>query len=118
MKTNRSRIAIVYFDAASGHRSAAAALQKILQSRNPGCQVQMINITDIFDHHPVFGKVVRASINYFNRQLKKRPRVQPAPAYKPVDVLPRPRWSQRHTEDCRLLECIPTGYRYFRYAHV
>jgi UDP-N-acetylglucosamine:LPS N-acetylglucosamine transferase len=70
MKTNRSKIAIVYSDAASGHRSAAAALQKVLQSRNPHCQVRMINITDIFDHHPVFGKIVRTTINYFNRQLK------------------------------------------------
>lgn len=68
---NRSRIAIVYFDAASGHRSAAAALQKVLQQRNPNCQVRMINITDIFDHHRVFGKIVRAGINYFNRQLKR-----------------------------------------------
>jgi UDP-N-acetylglucosamine:LPS N-acetylglucosamine transferase len=68
---NRSRIAIVYSDAGSGHRSSAAALQKILQSRNPNCQVRMINITDIFDHHPVFGKIVRAGINYFNWQLKR-----------------------------------------------
>jgi UDP-N-acetylglucosamine:LPS N-acetylglucosamine transferase len=68
---NRSKIAIVYFDAASGNRSAAAALQKVLQHRNPNCQVRMINITDIFDHHPVFGKIVRAGIRYFNRQLKR-----------------------------------------------
>lgn len=68
---NRSKIAIVYFDAASGHRSAAAALQKVLQSRNPLCQVRMINITDIFDRHPVFGKLVRAGINYFNWQFKR-----------------------------------------------
>ncbi|WP_081158766.1 MGDG synthase family glycosyltransferase [Niastella populi] len=71
MKTNRNRIAIVYFDAASGSHSAAAALQKSLQSRNPHCQVRMINITDIFDHHGLFGKVVRAGINHFNRQLKR-----------------------------------------------
>jgi hypothetical protein len=71
MKTNRKRIAIVYFDAASGSRSAAAALQQIVQDRNPHCQVRMINITDIFDHHRVFGKVVRAGINHFNRQLKR-----------------------------------------------
>ena len=31
----------------------------------------MININDIFDHHRVFGKIVRAGINYFNRQLKR-----------------------------------------------
>lgn len=71
MKTNRSRIAIVYFDAASGHRTAAAALQQVLQSRNPGCQVRMIDIADIFDHHRLFGKIVRTGINYFNRQLKR-----------------------------------------------
>src|ERR1044072_3729229 len=68
---NRSRIAIVYFDAASGNRSAAAALKKVLQNRNPLCQVRMINITDIFGNHRVFGKVVRAGIKYFNRQLRR-----------------------------------------------
>src|ERR1044072_6072885 len=68
---NRSRIAIVYFDAASGNRSAAAALKKVLQNRNPLCQVRMINITDIFGNHRVFGKFVRAGIKYFNRQLKR-----------------------------------------------
>jgi processive 1,2-diacylglycerol beta-glucosyltransferase len=71
MKTNRSKIAIVYFDAAAGSRSAAAALKNVLQSRNPGCQVRMINITDIFDHHRLFGKIVRTGINYFNRQLQR-----------------------------------------------
>jgi hypothetical protein len=64
MKTTRN-IAIVYFDAASGHRSAAAALQKTVQERHPHGQVRLINITDIFDHHRLFGKIVRAGTGYF-----------------------------------------------------
>ncbi|HUP12106.1 MAG TPA: glycosyltransferase [Niastella sp.] len=68
---NRSRIAIVYSDAGSGHRSAAAALQKVLQNRNPNCQVRMISITDIFNHHRVFGRIVRAGITFYNWQLKR-----------------------------------------------
>jgi UDP-N-acetylglucosamine:LPS N-acetylglucosamine transferase len=69
MKTART-IAIVYIDAASASRSAAVALQKALQARQPHCQVRLVNITDIFDHHRLFGTIVRRGINYFNRQLQ------------------------------------------------
>ena len=69
MKTVRS-IAIVYSDAASGPRSAATALKNVLQSRNPHCEVRLVNIAEVFDHHPLFGKFVRTGIRFFNGQLK------------------------------------------------
>lgn len=68
---NSSQIAIVFFDAASGHRSAAAGLRKELVKQNPTWNVKTINITDIFDYHRSFGKIVRLGIGYFNRQIKR-----------------------------------------------
>jgi glycosyltransferase involved in cell wall biosynthesis len=70
MNTSK-RIAIVFFDAASGHRSSAVALQKMLHQRQPDWQVDLVNITEVFDHHPVFGWVVRTGINYFNWQIRR-----------------------------------------------
>ncbi|WP_207513109.1 glycosyltransferase [Longitalea luteola] len=70
IKTTRN-VAIVYADAASGSRSAATALQKVLQSQQPHCRVRLVNITEIFDHHRLFGKLIRSSIHYFNWQLKR-----------------------------------------------
>jgi hypothetical protein len=64
-------VAIVYFDAASGHRSAAAAIKKALLRVRPEYKVSMINIVDVFDHHPLFGKLVRTGIDYFNWQIKR-----------------------------------------------
>ena len=64
-------IDIVYFDAASGHRSAAIALKHAIASKYPSYVIRTINLVDIFDHHPVFGKIARAGIKYFNWQLKK-----------------------------------------------
>jgi UDP:flavonoid glycosyltransferase YjiC (YdhE family) len=69
MKTVRT-IAIVYSEAASGPHSAATALKNVLQTRNPHCHVRLVNIAEIFDHHPLFGKIVRAGIKFFNWQLR------------------------------------------------
>jgi processive 1,2-diacylglycerol beta-glucosyltransferase len=74
MKTART-IAIVHTDAASASQSAAVALQKALRARQPHCQVRLVNITNILDHHRLFGILVRRGINYFNRQ-QQRDRVQ------------------------------------------
>lgn len=69
MKTVRT-IAIVYSEAASGPLSAATALKNVLQTRNPQCHVRLVNIAEVFDHHPFFGKMVRAGIRLFNWQLR------------------------------------------------
>lgn len=64
------RIAILYFDAASGHRSAATALKRVLDGRYHHWQVQLVNIVDVFDHHKRLGSLVRYGIDRFNRQIK------------------------------------------------
>lgn len=69
MKTVRT-IAIVYSEAASGPLSAATALKNVLQTRNPQCHVRLVNIAEVFDHHPFFGKMVRTGIRLFNWQLR------------------------------------------------
>lgn len=66
MKTARN-IAIVYAETASASRSAAVALQKALQLRQPQCQVRLVNITSIFDHHRLFGAIVRTGMNRLSR---------------------------------------------------
>lgn len=62
---------IVFFDAASGHRSAAVAIQKAVLELYPDWKIRVINIVDIFDHHKSFGWVVRTGIKQFNRELVK-----------------------------------------------
>lgn len=62
---------IVFFDAASGHRSAAVALQKVLTSLHPNWNIRLINIVDIFNYHKRFGWAVRTGITQFNRELVK-----------------------------------------------
>jgi hypothetical protein len=70
MTSSSKQIDILYFDAASGHRSVAFALQKVLQVQQPDWQIRCINAVDIFDHHPRFGWIVRTGIDRFNRQLQ------------------------------------------------
>ncbi|WP_158085497.1 glycosyltransferase [Niastella vici] len=62
MKAARN-IAIVYAESASASRSAAVALQKALQLRQPQCQVRLVKITSFFDYHRVFGPIVRTGMN-------------------------------------------------------
>ncbi len=50
MKTVRT-IAIVYSKRPLAP-PAATALKKVLQTRNPHCHVRLVNIAEIFDHHP------------------------------------------------------------------
>ena len=62
-------VAIVYFDAGSGHRSAARGLARALAAARPGWQVRALDLLDVLAPHPRFRRVVRAGINHFNRQL-------------------------------------------------
>lgn len=62
---------ILFFDAASGHRSAAVALHKAIAEIHPHWQIRTINIVDVFNHHKSFGWTVRKGIDIFNRELVK-----------------------------------------------
>lgn len=65
------KIDIVFFDAASGHRSAAIAIQKALTALHPDWRIRIVNITEIFDGHQSFGWTVRKGISIFNKELVK-----------------------------------------------
>lgn len=64
-------IAIVYFDAASGHRSAALALQKALINASNHNEVHIINLPDILAPLPWFQFIVKTGISVFNDAIKK-----------------------------------------------
>lgn len=65
------RVALVFFDAASGHRSAATGLKHALTQQYPHWSVDLVNIVDVFDQHERFGRLVRYGIDRFNRQIKQ-----------------------------------------------
>ena len=67
----QKKIDILFFDAASGHRSAAKALQRAIFLQQPNWEVNTINVVDLFQHHTVFQKIVIAGINYFNFLLQR-----------------------------------------------
>jgi hypothetical protein len=69
MIESHKKIDIIFFDAGSGHRSAAMGLQKVLQQKQPNLVVRCINVVDIFDFHARFGWIVRTGIDRFNRQI-------------------------------------------------
>ncbi len=47
----------VYFDAGGGHRSAALALQSVIQSGNYNWNVRLINLQEVLDELDIFRKV-------------------------------------------------------------
>lgn len=65
------RIDIVYFDAGSGHRSAAKGLERALAAARPDWRVRMVNVVDVFAPNRQFHCIVKAGIGYFNWLLKR-----------------------------------------------
>jgi glycosyl transferase family 28 len=65
------RIVIVYFDAGSGHRSAAKGLERALLSARPDWRVRMVNVEEAFAPNKQFHRIVKAGIDYFNWKLKR-----------------------------------------------
>jgi UDP-N-acetylglucosamine:LPS N-acetylglucosamine transferase len=62
---------IVYFDAGSGHRSAALALQAVLHQHQPGWRVRTVNLLDLLATHRIFQRTTRLGIAYFNWMLRR-----------------------------------------------
>lgn len=69
--SHQKKIDIIYFDAGSGHRSAAVGLQSALSNLRENWQIRTVNVVDVFDYHKRFGRIVRAGIDYFNWQLQR-----------------------------------------------
>jgi processive 1,2-diacylglycerol beta-glucosyltransferase len=65
MQTNY-KVSIIYFDAGSGHRSAAKGLQRALGNVRPDWQVDPVNFTDLLAYNKVLSPMLRFGINSFN----------------------------------------------------
>src|SRR4051812_44359234 len=62
---------IVYFDAGSGHRSAAYALARALTMTQPQLRIRPINLLDIFAYDHRVHRITNSGINYFNWCLRR-----------------------------------------------
>ena len=71
MIRSRPHVDIVYFDAGSGHRSAALALERALEMLRPGWQVRLVNVEELFAVHPRFHRILCRGINHFNAMLRR-----------------------------------------------
>jgi UDP-N-acetylglucosamine:LPS N-acetylglucosamine transferase len=62
----------VYFDAGGGHRSAAMALQAVIESEGYGWNVRLVNLQDVLDSLDIFRKVTRIRLqDIYNLLLAK-----------------------------------------------
>ena len=71
MSAKIKTIQIVYFEAASGHLSAAKAIEAALKQANSEWNVSCVDVIDLLQHHTVFQKIVTAGIHYFNFLLTR-----------------------------------------------
>ena len=65
------RIDIVYFDAGSGHRSAAKGLERVLTAAHQDWGVRTVNVGEVFASSRQFHLTVKMGIGYFNWMLKR-----------------------------------------------
>lgn len=63
---NRKRIDIIYFDAGSGHRSAAKGLQRALSDIRPNWRINPVNFIDLLAYNKMLSSVMRLSLRCFN----------------------------------------------------
>lgn len=61
---------VIYFDAASGHRSAAQHIAHALNEQGR-MRAEIVNLTEITDLSPRFGWIVKKGIDYFNAAIRK-----------------------------------------------
>ena len=62
----------VYFDAGGGHRSAALALQAIIESEGYGWNVRLVNLQEVLDSLDIFRKITRVRLqDIYNLLLAK-----------------------------------------------
>ena len=62
----------VYFDAGGGHRSAALALQAVIESEGYGWNVRLVNLQEVLDSLDIFRKITRIRLqDIYNLILAK-----------------------------------------------
>ena len=62
---------VLYFEAGSGHMTAARGLVGPLRERLPGWDVDVLDIVEVFDAHPRYGRTMRKGVDDFNDQLQR-----------------------------------------------
>jgi processive 1,2-diacylglycerol beta-glucosyltransferase len=65
------KLDVVYFDAGSGHRSAAFGLASALRQMCPDWEVRTVNVVDAFAPNRRFQGIVKTGIDYFNWCMKR-----------------------------------------------
>ncbi|MDX2077089.1 MAG: glycosyltransferase [bacterium] len=65
------QVDIIYFDATSGHRTAAFAIEKALKIQNPTIQVRVLNLVDILESQKVLQMIARMGVDVFNWGVKR-----------------------------------------------
>ena len=66
------RLDFIFFDAGGGHRAAATALQKVMESQKRPFEVRMVNLQELLDSLDVFRKLTGLRLDdLYNLMLKK-----------------------------------------------
>src|SRR5579862_1263719 len=66
-----TRIALVYFDAGGGHRSAATALQQVIRQKGYPWQADLVNLQEVLDPLDVIRKLTGLRVqDVYNRMLR------------------------------------------------
>ena len=66
------RLDFIFFDAGGGHRAAATALQKVMESQQRAFEIRMVNLQEILDSLDIFRKFTGLRLqDLYNLMLKK-----------------------------------------------
>jgi 1,2-diacylglycerol 3-beta-galactosyltransferase len=65
------KVDVVFFDAGSGHRSAARALERALAAARPGWRVRSVNYPDVIAGNRLWARFVRWGNDEFNWELTR-----------------------------------------------
>jgi UDP-N-acetylglucosamine:LPS N-acetylglucosamine transferase len=72
MKQEPKKLDFIYFDAGGGHRSAATALQQVIQQQGRPWEIRMINLQEQLDTLDIFRRITGIRLqDYYNLLLKK-----------------------------------------------
>ena len=72
MKQEPKKLDFIYFDAGGGHRSAAMALQQVIQQQGRPWEIRMINLQEQLDTLDIFRRITGIRLqDYYNLLLKK-----------------------------------------------
>jgi len=66
------RLDFIYFDAGGGHRSAAMALQQVIEQQGRPWEIRMVNLQEQLDNLDIFRRITGIRLqDYYNLLLKK-----------------------------------------------